>query len=38
MNHNWLFYQNVTLANTDNELPEDGVNELKLVEAVLMCF
>ena len=36
MNCKWLFEQSVTLANTDNELPEDGVTAPKHVAAILM--
>jgi len=35
MNHNWLFQQSVTLASTDNELPEDGVTAPRHVGAIL---
>jgi hypothetical protein len=36
MYRNWLFYQSVTLASTNNALPEDGVTGPKHVGAILM--
>jgi hypothetical protein len=36
VNHNLLLYQSVTLASTDNALPEDGVTAPKHVAANLM--
>jgi len=39
MNNNLLFKQSgVTLASTDNELPEDGVTVPKHVGAILILF
>jgi len=36
MNHNWPFYQSVTLASMGNALPEDGVTAPKHVGAILV--